>query len=165
MKSKIFLNLTNGIEALEKFNLNIDKINFIRIQSTHLENEAFDKLLSTLDSNFLMSLALGYECIIYDFGAKSDTSKAVYYGIEWIKYVLNIRWFGNLETPFIKGKKVEKQFAEHYKKISKKTKKQIDYYKKFLLADKLNITSVTAATNNDNQPDFYLNIIKNNFVL
>ena len=160
MKSKIFLNLTNGIEALKKYNLNIDEVNFIRIQSTHIENEAFDKLLSTLDSNFLMSLALGYECIIYDFGAKNYISKAIYYGIEWIKYVLNIRWFNKLETPYIKGKKVEKQFAEHYKKINKKTKKQLDYYKKFLVTNQLNITSITTTTNNDNQPDFYLEIIK-----
>ena len=163
MKTKIFLNLTNGIEALEKFDFNIDEINFVRIQSTHIENESFNKLLSTLDSNLLMSLALNYECIIYDFGAKSETSKAIYYGIEWIKYVLNIRWFGKTEIPYIKGKKVEKQFAEHYKKIDKKTKKQIDYYKKFLLTNQLNIISVTYSTNNDNQPDFYLNILKKNY--
>jgi hypothetical protein len=51
---KYFLNLTNGIEALRRYNISLKDINFIRIQSTHLENEAFDKILLTLDSNFLM---------------------------------------------------------------------------------------------------------------
>jgi hypothetical protein len=160
MQTKIFLNLTNGIEALEKFNLNIDDVNFIRIQSTHIENAAFDKLLLTLDSNFLMSLALGYDCLIYDFGANNSTSKAVYYGLEWIKYVLNIRWFDRLETPYIKEKNVAKQFAEHYKKLDKKTKKQLDYYRKFLLTDKLKLRAITEATKNDNQPNYFLDIIQ-----
>ena len=159
---KYFLNLTNGIEALKRYNISLNDIQFLRIQSTHLENEAFDKLLLTLDSNFLMWLALGYECVIYDFGAKSETSKAMYYGVEWIKYVLNIRWFGNYDAPIVKGKNVKQQFAQHYNNIDKKTKKQIDYYKKFLLTNQLNITSITSLTNNDNQPDFYLNILKRN---
>jgi hypothetical protein len=110
----------------------------------------------------LMWLALGYECIIYDFGAHSETSKAMYYGIEWIKYVLNIRWFGNTEIPYVRGTNVARQFAQHYKTIGKKTKKQIDYYKKFVLTTQLNITIITASTENDNQPDYFFNILKEN---
>ena len=156
---KIFLNLTNGIQALEEFDLDFREINFIRIQSTHCENASFEKMLLTLDSNFLMWLALGYECVVYDFGANSKTSKAVYYGLEWIRYVLNRRWFGNEAIPLVKGKNVSASFQKFYSKLSKKTKKQIDYYRKFLMTDELKLTSITAATNSDNKADFFVNIL------
>jgi hypothetical protein len=54
LPQKKFLNMTNGIEAIQKYKISLEEVNFIRIQSTHLENAAFDKLLLTLDSNFLM---------------------------------------------------------------------------------------------------------------
>ena len=81
-EKKYFLNLTNGIEALKFFKIPYNEINFIRIQSSHLESGAFEKILLTLDSNFLMWLAMGFECIVYDFGAKSEKTKALYYGLE-----------------------------------------------------------------------------------
>ncbi len=156
---KIFLNLTNGIEAIEKYNLNIEDMNFIRIQSTHCEHPDFERILFELDHNFLMWLALGYECVVYDFGAKSKTSKAVYHGLEWVKYVLNRRWF-NLEiTPFVRSKNVTSSFERYYYQLSRTIKRKIDYYKKFLLIDKLRLSAVTTATNNDNKPDYYLNIL------
>lgn len=160
MYKKLFVNLTNGIEAIERYNLKLEDISFVRIQSTHCENAAFDKMLLTLDSNFLMSLALGFDCVVYDFGAKSETSKAVYYGLEWIRYFLSKRWLGVEHIPFVKGKNVTRQFQEHYKKINKKTKQQIDYYKKFLLTNELHLSAVTGSTQNDNQPEFYANILK-----
>ncbi|MPN21904.1 hypothetical protein SDC9_169286 [bioreactor metagenome] len=164
MNKKIFLNLTNGIQALDKFDIPPSKVNFIRIQSTYCENASFEKMLLTLDSNFLMWLALGYECVVYDFGAQSETSKAVYYGLEWIRYVLNKRWFGKDTIPYIKGKNVSNSFHKFYMNLGKKTKKQIDYYKKFLMTNELKLTAVTAATEHDNQPEVYFNILKTKLV-
>ncbi|MDX9791516.1 MAG: hypothetical protein RBT61_11855, partial [Candidatus Kapabacteria bacterium] len=93
MSDKIFINLTNGIEALDKYNLDIEKVNFIRIQSSHFEAHKYDDIILDLDHNFLMSLALGFKCIIYDFGARADSSKAIRLGIPWIKFVLTKRWY------------------------------------------------------------------------
>jgi hypothetical protein len=158
--TKIFLNLTNGIQALEKYNLPLDEVNFVRIQSTHCENKAFEKMLLTLDSNFLMWLALGYECVVYDFGARNDTSKAVYYGLEWIRYVLNKRWFNKNTIPYVKGKNVEMVFSTYYSEINSKTKRQLDYYKKFLMTDEIQLSAITSATYIDNQPENYFKILQ-----
>lgn len=75
MKQKIFINLTNGIEAIPE--LAISDISFIRIQSCHCERQKFELIIDNLDYNFLMYLALGYECIVYDFGVNSDVSYQV----------------------------------------------------------------------------------------
>ena len=160
MQKKIFLNLTNGIEALSKYNLKLNEVNFIRLQSTHCENFSFEKILLELDNNFLMSLALGYECIVYDFGARSETSKAIYHGLEWVKYVLNRRWFGKETIPLVRKKNVTNSFKKYYSKLDKKTKKRIDYFKKFLLTDELQLNSITSITLNDNHPDYFVNIVK-----
>lgn len=40
------------------------------MQSSHCEAQDFTGILSNLDHNLLMHLALGYECRIYDFGSR-----------------------------------------------------------------------------------------------
>ncbi|MDR0926303.1 MAG: hypothetical protein LBO69_00870 [Ignavibacteria bacterium] len=158
---KIFINLTNGIEALERYGLALDAVHFVRIQSTYCENHSWDKMLQTLDSDFLMWLALGYECVVYDFGAGNETSKAAYYGLEWLKYVLERRWFGREYIPLLKGRNVvTEQFHKYYRELDKKTKRQMDYYKKFLMTEELHLTAVTAATMHDNQPEYYCEILR-----
>ncbi len=158
---KKFLNLTNGIEAIERYSLDISEVNFIRIQSTHCEQFQFERILLELDNNFLMWLALGYECIIYDFGAAgSETSKAVYHGVEWIKYVLNKRWFGKDTIPYVRGKMVLSAFQNYYSQLSRKTKRRIDYFKDFLLATELNLVSITSASSYDGQKEKLAELIK-----
>ena len=63
---KHFINLTNGIEAIPF----LDNYEFVRIPSTYCEAKAWDKLMLSLDSNFLMNLAVGNTCIIYDYSQK-----------------------------------------------------------------------------------------------
>ena len=159
MKQKIFINLTNGIEALP--NLNADDIHFIRIQSSHCERQKYNQILDNIDFNFLMYLAMGYECIVYDYGANSEVPKAIYTGLEWIKYVCNRRWLNKEEQVFVKGKNVTEFYNKKYFEIEYKTKRKIDYFKKFLLTDELLIKSVCSETQNDNKIEFYQKIIQN----
>ncbi len=158
---KIFLNLTNGIEALEKYDININDVNFIRLQSTHCEQFQFERILMEIDNNFLMWLALGYECEVYDFGAESETSKAVYHGLEWLRYVLNLRWFSTEITPIVRTKNVLASFRKYYANLDKKAKKRIDYFKKFLQTDTIKLSAVTDETTNDGKPEYYVQIINN----
>ena len=57
-KTKYFINLTNGIEALPTVD---GDVSFIRIQSTACEQKRWDFLIQDLDNNFYTWLALGYE--------------------------------------------------------------------------------------------------------
>jgi hypothetical protein len=45
--------------------------------------------------------------------------------------------------------------------MGRKTKKKLDYFKKFLYTDKINILSVTGPTVEDNNLNFYKQILRN----
>ncbi|KAL0481810.1 farnesyl-diphosphate farnesyltransferase [Acrasis kona] len=105
-KERHFVNLTNGIEVLQHLPIKPHQVNFIRIQSTHLEQGHFKRLIDQLDDNLLMNLAIGKTCYVYDYGSrrtdKNDclygVSRAVWMGIPYIRILLNRAWF-EMETP------------------------------------------------------------------
>lgn len=163
-KIKIFLNLTNGIEALELHNLSPEDVSFIRIQSSHCESHQYETILNECDHNFLLYLALGYHCIVYDFGARAESPKALHTGMEWIKYVLYRRWFGRDYTPVIKGKNVSDYFLEQYRAITYKTKQRLDYYKKLLATEEIYLETVPGNTTHDNNMEYYKEILHEKFV-
>ena len=69
-----FINLSNGVEALPM--LEGVPTSFVRIQSSHCEANNFNGILGGLDSTFLMYLAMGHDCYIYDFGSRNKKRKA-----------------------------------------------------------------------------------------
>ena len=86
-----FINLSNGIELLPM--LQGIPASFVRIQSSHCEANNFNGILGGLDSTFLMYLAMGHDCYIYDLGSRNKKRKApraVWYGITFIKYALHM---------------------------------------------------------------------------
>jgi len=157
---KIFINLTSGIEAIEKYNLPKDSVSFIRIQSSHCESHKWELILDQLDNNFLMFAALGYECIVYDFGAHTQDSKAIYIGLEWIKFYLNLRWLSKDYHPIVKNKDLFDQFIDVSKKINKKSRWRIDYFKHFLATDEIRIKGISRQTEHDNDYQYFRQILE-----
>lgn len=155
---KIFLNLTNGIEALSKYNLDIRECNFIRIQSTACEQKRWGFILNDLDHNFLMNLAVGNECIIYDFGHNGQP-KALWQGFQWIEYALNKIWLKKEIESYVKKLEVSNYWKEELKKIDKKTLRKIKYYRKFLLTDVLHLYKVYNETDKDGKYEEWKKII------
>jgi hypothetical protein len=157
MISKIYINLTNGIGALPDL---IDQyVNFIRIQSTHLEQGWLEKVLINLDYDFLMNLALGTHCIIYDFSSrwKDRPSRAIWQGLPWIEYALTRCWFGKeIECE----RRMDKHFKIVYNNMDKKTKRKLKYFRKFLLTKTLTLSSVCAKTLHDGDSQFYKEILE-----
>ncbi len=158
-KSKIFINLTSGIEALTKYSIPLDNVSFIRIQSSHCEAHKWEDILAGLDDNFLMHLAMGFKCIVYDFGSQTNNSKALYIGLEWIKYFLSRRWFRRDYKPVVRGKIISNYYEKEYEKISRKAKRRYDYYRNFLFTEELDIEAISSKTENDNKKDFYRSLI------
>ena len=80
--------------------INIREISFIRIQSSRCESNDLDGILSDLDHNLLINLALGIPCIVYDCGSRGTKwpddeqgiSWAIWSGLSWIKYALKRCW-------------------------------------------------------------------------
>lgn len=153
---KFYLNLTNGIEYIP----NVNSFNFIRIQSTACEQKRWDFILQELDYNFLMDLALGEEVIVVDYGANKEVPRACYQGLEWVKFALNKCWFGKEEKAVVRGYDSTNYFRECYAKLDKRTLKKLEYFKKFLMTNKLHLECQTSSTDKDGSYEYYKEILK-----
>lgn len=157
MATKYFVNLTNGIEAIPQIE---GEYAFIRIQSTACEQKRWDFLLQDLDYNFLMALALGHHVVIYGFGANKPVPRAIYQGVEFIKYVLNRRWFRRETKAIVRGNDATRYFAQVYEQLEERTKRKLDYFRKFLTTDQLYIEVRTAATVHDGDYEWYRKVLE-----
>jgi len=122
-----FINLTAGllVRHLDLYK----KSHIIHIRSSHIESKAYDRLFYSLSDELLFHLAIGFKCVIVDCTSNRH-SKIERVAVPIIKYVLYRRWFG---IDGVKPKYIDDKFAEKvYKSLSKQTKKKLDYYKRFL---------------------------------
>jgi hypothetical protein len=163
MKRKIFINLTNGLEAMEREGFDSSQVNFMRIQSTYCEGKQWELLLQDLDHNFLMWAALGYECVVYDYGSNHPVAKAIFMGLEWIRFTVNKIWFNRTIVPYMKEKQVFSMFESEYRKLSKRTINKLEYYKKFVKSDNINIVGIHAETDKDDDINYYVDIVNKKF--
>ena len=129
MKIIHYINLTNGIQAISDYNLKDYRA--IRIPSSWCERKKFNEILFSLSDDLLLNLALGNKCIIYDYGANKLCPRAIWQGVEWIKFVLYKRWYyvdyelqGRLTTS-------KAYFEELHADLHNSTKRKVDYYQKF----------------------------------
>lgn len=139
-----FINLTNGLEALSALHELIPsaQLRFTRIQSSHCESGAYDKLLCGLDNELLFSLACGRQCYVYDFASRNKTcgvSRAIFLGVQFIKWSLAYLWF-HVEAPervpqrvMVRGKNVVPFWRDEVMayRISRDAKKRVRYYASF----------------------------------
>lgn len=138
-----FINLTNGIEALPDMSslLPGSELRFIRIQSSHCESGAYDKLLNSLDNELLFSLACGRDCYVYDFASRNKSQgvpRALFMGLEFVKWSVSYLWFTGdpdaiPEKAFVRGKNTVPFWRDEVLpyKISKDTKKKVRYFAPF----------------------------------
>lgn len=159
-----YINLTNGIEAIKTLPPNTN-FRFCRIQSTVCEQHLWDKLLLELSDDLLLNLALGHTCIIYDYGARKTVPRSIHTGVEFIRYVLNRRWFNRCCSPTIQRNdhtsvKVDHLFDHYYRNLSKNAKHKIDYFKHYLSTDTINLQTKTDATVHDGDYAYYRNILQ-----
>jgi len=94
-----FINLSNGAEYLPTIPVD----GFVRIQSTACEQKRWWYIISELDYNFLLHVALGNKVFVYDTSSKKKVSRALFQGLEWVKFVLNKVWLSNEIIPVVKG--------------------------------------------------------------
>lgn len=151
-----YVNLTNGIEALRALAdfVPADEIRFMRMQSSHAEASAYDKILSELDHDLLWSLASGYTCYLYDFASrnpKRGVPRSQFLGCEFVKWALAYLWFGR-ESPLlpksvnVRGKNVVPFWLGEILpyKINKETKKRIRYYSPFCESNEVSVIDLRA---------------------
>lgn len=158
-----YINLTNGIEAIPI--IPTDQYRFIRIQSTLCEQKNWNRIIQDLDYDFLMNVALGNEVVIYDFGAGKPIPKAIYQGVEFIKYVLYKRWLNKEYMTSVNRTRSEpirrdcnSYFESCYKNLDRRSKTKLDYFKPYVVGV-IRVETVTGVTRHDNDKGFYREIL------
>lgn len=104
-----FINLTNGIEALSNLSslLPATELRFTRIQSSHCESRAYEKILLSLDNELLFALACGRSCFLYDFASRNrqrGVPRSLFLGLEFIKWSLAYLWFHKTQPNLVSDK-------------------------------------------------------------
>ena len=132
----IFLNLSAGLMARNYYK----NCNYIRIQSSHIENKAYDKLFYGLPAQLLYHLAINKECVIVDC-TSNGTGKVIKSGIPVILYVLYRLWYDCSYDP---PKYIDIQYLDTiYHKLAKQTKAKLRYYKKFTKTKKIPLKGIS----------------------
>ena len=157
--AKIFLNLTNGIEALPFFSdmelLCKNEVSFVRIQSTVCEQKDWDRLVLDLDNNLLMHLALGYDCQVYDRSAHDRPARAIRQGLELVKFLLEKFWFGR---DYVAPDGQSSYFRTI--RLGQKAENKLKYYRRFLSCDEVRLSGISDKTTHDGDYEWYANTIK-----
>ncbi|DBA85294.1 TPA: hypothetical protein ACH3X2_005986 [Trebouxia sp. C0005] len=161
---KHFLNLTNGVEAvplLESLSLHFS---FVRIQSTWCEQQRFDLILANLDAALLLHLALGHCCLVWDFASrnkKRGIPRALWYGLEFVNYVLRRLWFQRCTDAWLRRQNVTSVFEAHYNDLQKTTVAKLRYYMRYIPAGvtDIHLYGVCKATVHDPDPGYYRDIV------
>lgn len=137
-----WVNLTNGVELLRKVSALQDcarpNIRFMRLQSSHCEASAYDKLLCSLDNDLLLSLAIGRPCYLYDLASRNKlrgVPRALYLGLQFVRWALAYLWFAKdrphlvPDRVMVRGKNTVPFWQDVLRyRITKDTKKRLRYF-------------------------------------
>lgn len=154
----VFINLSNGIEAIHDFDLHLSNVRFLRIQSTACEQKRWEHILLDLSPDFLLLSSLGKIVVVYDFGAKKDVSRAIWQGLEWIKYVFSRSWLKKEYSLTGRAKSMGNYFYNEYRFLSKNTKSMLDYYGKYSVG-LIDIKGISLPTCHDGDVLYYRDIL------
>lgn len=163
----LFFNLTNGLEAIEKYPNKVTTLpHFVRIQSTWCEQKRWQEIIMDLDYTFLMACRTAKEVHVIDFSAKKRVPRALYQGLSWIQYCLNRYWYGIKDEPaLVKQFNCTAYFEKEYEKLlydksAEAMFNKLKYFKKFTGTGKVIIHGIAGKTEHDGDYEYYNNIIK-----
>lgn len=147
-----FVNLSNGAEAASALAAAGVPWAAIRIQSSHLEGNHYGMLLDGLDSNFLLHLAMGVECVVLDYGANrkqwpttvispgkeavtspASVPRALWQGLEFVRFAVHDAW--GLPPPThvrLRGHDARSLFADKVRSLPERTRRRLRYFRDFL---------------------------------
>lgn len=153
-----WINLTNGLQAIRDYRLTDYSV--MRLQSTHCEQKLWSEVLRSVPDDFLFRLALGFECRVYDYGANKTVPRAIWQGLEWVRYVVTRRWTGNIINPKGRAEKMKQYMNEQYLKLSRREKARLDYFGTIANGTCPNISAVTGSTPHDGDRKWFITCVK-----
>lgn len=174
----VYINESNGIQALPILTKMNIPARFCYIKSSHLERKAIADVIGDLPNEMLLSAALGERILVVDYGARKDRSRAVYQGVPLVKYVLDRFWLDRIpERVWIYPRSnvhptvqdAHHTFNEWYERLGRRNEKKLAYTKEIarecLLgsSDGVHIEGLSAATTHDGDKLYYMRLKKQYF--
>ncbi len=148
-----FINLSNGIQAIKDYQL--ENYRFIRLQSTACEQKRWGYIIENISDEFLLRLALGEKCTIFDYSNKRQIPRSIWQGLEWVKFALCFNWFCEIYQPIGRVSSSQNYFLSQYQRLPRRITTKLRYYRKYLKTQKLYVYAVTTKTSNDGNYIFY----------
>ena len=106
-----------------------------------------------------MHLALGYVCLVYDFGSRGTgmqdhrdgIPRAHWWGTEWLRHVVTYFWgLDGIDDPrMIRGYNAKKEFDDRLKQIPKILRRRLKYFKPYVRTRRIHLYPVYAKTDED----------------
>lgn len=131
-------------------------------------------MLSTLDSNFLMHLSLGYECYVYDFGVRRNKegdrfygfSRACWQGLSFTKWALDRLWYRNTDYDKQLDPWLLPLYRAQGKTLSAKTETRLKYFRRYINVERdgktgVKLYGVSDITDKDGNKPFYAELMAN----
>jgi hypothetical protein len=104
--------------------------------------------------------------VIYDMGSRSTTlsgaaPRAVWYGLEFVRYALCRAWLGTAPPAHLRGHNTAALFEQHYQGFRQSTSKRLRYYRAHLAPGlaQLQLLGVYRATGQDSNRQFYTSLL------
>lgn len=148
-----YINLTNGIQALPAFKDNRDEIKYLRIQSTWCEQQRWNDIILQLSDDLLLHLALGHYCVVHDYSNKRNSPRAIWQGLEVVKYILYKYWFQHNYKLDGRAERMQ-QYVEEYEWNDAVISK-LKYFKKYINTSTIHLHSITGRTIYDGDYTYY----------
>mmetsp|Transcript_8976 Transcript_8976/g.21244 ORF Transcript_8976/g.21244 Transcript_8976/m.21244 type:complete len:273 (+) Transcript_8976:2113-2931(+) len=141
-----YINLTNGLEAVEilrdELGVPSSDLRFTRMQSSHSEAQAYEKILSELDHDICFAMALGSPCFVYDFASREKrrgVPRSLWYGLQFCRFAFTKYVLGDERLPtrlLLRGNNVVEYWKNHVcdHVVSKSVRKRLKYYREYAAA-------------------------------
>ncbi len=126
-----YLNLTNGLMAVEEYELKNYRV--MRLCSSYCEQKLWQDILWAVPDDFYFNIVLDNTVVIYDYGANKPVSRALWQGLEWVKYAMTMLLMEEEYQPIGRASQMKEYFAEALANLDRKTKKRIRYYQPLLI--------------------------------
>lgn len=148
VRTRHYVNLTNGLESLGDLVAGGMSWAILRLQSTTIERQDWAKLfLTDLSDDLLMHLALGWRCAVHDRGTNRPLSKTIYYALPLVRYVLDRRWYDlRPQAVWNRGRrggrgsnvvgaydKIYHDLFVHTQADTGRVKRRVEYYRRYLV--------------------------------
>lgn len=125
-----FINLSRGV--LCPHVVDLDTLRYIRIQSTWCEQKRWADVIMSVGADLLINAATGVTCIIHDVSERQREPRAIWQGVEFIRYCCEKSWNGTtIDIRSRGGNPMRDYFGKVWTSLPTTATKMIHYYRQY----------------------------------